>query len=189
MLGIPKYKPQYFSHAIPFLKKNKHFLLHVLDKKISNYYVQWNTEFNEWNADGPIILIIDEIQYEFTAVQLCDYSMTINKIDLSKKLDWYGAGDEMPLIWKESAFNHLNIIQGKTIRNIFLIEYNFVLENSIENEIVNEKDYNLVGIEFEFHETDNCLSLTNGLDCNDINLSRIEESIMYRRIQITQQSL
>ena len=39
--------------------------------------------------------------------------MTINTIDLSKKLDWYGADDEIPLIWKEAPFEQFNVLKGK----------------------------------------------------------------------------
>ncbi len=38
--------------------------------------------------------------------------------------------------------------------------------------------------EFEFHDTNECLSLTNGLDCNVMNLKRTEENKIYRRIQV-----
>ena len=113
MLGIPKYKPQFFSDAISFLNINKHYCESALHKTFSTYYVQWNTEFNEWNNDGLIIIVIDSIQYEFTAFQLSEYSMTINTIDLSKKLDWYGADDEIPLIWKEAPFDQFNVLKGK----------------------------------------------------------------------------
>lgn len=184
LLGIPNYSPKFFTKAHSFLEKNRDFLLHALNKKISSYYVQWNTDFDAWNEDGPIVVMIDETQYEFTAFKLEEYSITVQEIDLSKPLNWYDAGDEIPLVWRKNTFDAINPITGKTIKDIFLIEYNFYYHNSDKNEPVHDKDYDLVGIEFEFHDSSECLSLTNGLDCNAIHLRRTPENVMYRRINI-----
>jgi len=170
MLGITKYQINLFDNALLFEEANKKALLETLGCCIDRYYVQWHTDRDEFNEDGPIILIINGNQYEFTAFQL-DYSLTINKIDLSGKLDWYGSGAEMPLVWKKNAFNEINTILGKQIEEIYLLEHGFT-------------DWTLLGIEFEIKGLSNCLQLTNGLDCNNIVLKRLAEDDKNRRYKI-----
>lgn len=188
MLGVKKYRPKYFSKAHTFEKTNRESLINLLGNSITEYYVQWDTTINEWNEDGPIILNINGIQYEFTAYELSQYSLTIDKINIAEKLNWYGAGDEIRLIWRRNAFKNLNLIINKTIKNIFLVEYNFSAANSnLENnkeELVKSSDFDLIGIEFEFDEIKDCLNLSNGLDCNVMKLHQTIVNKEYRRIKI-----
>lgn len=170
MLGISKYQVNLFDDALLFEEANKKALLETLGYGIDRYYVQWHTDRDEFNEDGLIVLIINDKQYEFTAFQL-DYSLTVDQIDLSKELDWYGAGAEMPLWWKMNAFENVNSILGKQIEGIYLLEYNF-------------PNWVLFGIEVEVKGLDNCLQLTNGLDCNNVKLGRLIENDKYRRHKI-----
>ena len=171
MLGIKNYKLNIFEDTQALKKRYPILFEDLISKSVYTYYVQWHTDRNEWNTDGPIVLIIDNTQYEFTAHQL-DYSLTINTINLSEKLDWYGSGDEMPLVWKKNAFEHTNTILNKKIENIFSLEFG------------KEPHFNLVGVEFELKETNDCLSLNNGLDCNEMRIFKTTPNEQLKRIKL-----
>lgn len=192
MLGISKYKPIFFRDSILFLNSHKETLMNLIGENISEYYVQWDTSQDEWNEDGPIILIVNDNQYEFTAYQLDMFSLTINKIDLNQKLDWYGSGDEIPLIWKKDAFENLNHILGKEIQSIHLLEYS--LTSNIKNDPdkkeffnqISPLDFFLVGIEFELNKIQDCLHLSNGLDCNTLKLYTTQVDSKNRKFNIAE---
>ena len=171
MLGIEKYELNYISDFEEIKKLHKKTFTDLIGKSIDSYFVQWNLNEKDWNEDGPIILLIDGNQFEFTAFQLA-YSLTINKIDLSKKLDWYGAGNEMPLEWKKNAFENINTILNKPITKIYALEFG---EGS---------SFHLVGFEFEFMEMKEVLHISNGLDCNVMKLHKTQPDDRTKRIEI-----
>lgn len=190
MLGIKNYKPNYFTNAIAFLNAHKNKLLSIKGKRIDAYYLQWDLKEDEWNKDGPIILLIDEQQYEFTAFQLDQYSLTINQIDISNPLDWYGAGTEFPLEWRKNPMEEINKVLGKKIEEIYLLEYSMVADitnNEDKKAFFQEltaADYFLVGIEFKLAALKNCLHLSNGLDCNELKIYTTQVDIKNRRVKI-----
>ena len=118
MLGIENYALNYLHNCEEVLQFHKPIFKALIGKSIDAYFVQWELNRNEWNEDGPIIILIEGKQYEFTAYQL-DYSLTRDKIKRTDKLDWYGSGDEMPLKWKKNAFENINSILHKPINKIY----------------------------------------------------------------------
>ncbi|GAB1858416.1 hypothetical protein MHTCC0001_32530 [Flavobacteriaceae bacterium MHTCC 0001] len=101
------------------------------------------------------------------------YSFTIDKIDMSMPLDWYGSGDKMPLEWRKNAFEHINSILKKPITKIYGLEFG------------QGANFEFVGFEFEFDETKHCLHLSNGLDCNIMKFHQTIPDEMFKRIEIT----
>lgn len=103
MLGIPTYKPKLHNKAESFMNEFDKTLSKLIGKRIDRFWVMWDLYENEWLADGPVVLEIDGIRFEFTVYQIAEFSLTINSFELSDKLDWYGSGNETPLIWKENG--------------------------------------------------------------------------------------
>ena len=105
-------------------------------------------------------------------------------------MDWYGAGEEMPLIWKENAIDDINVVLNRKIEEIYL------LEHSLTADIVGDKkqkaffkrltqtDFFIVGIEFKLAGIEKCLHLSNGLDCNEMKIYTTAMDIKNRRIKI-----
>lgn len=189
MLGIKNYRLDIFNSAEELTKAHPTTFSKLIGQSVEAYFVQWHTDRDEWNEDGPIILLINGLQFEFTANKL-DYSMTINQIDLSKKLDWYGSGDEMPLAWKKNPFPELNSMLGRQIEEIFLLEYS--MTSNITDDLTKKKffeaitpqEFLLVGIEFKLLGIERCLHLSNGLDCNEMKFYTTRTDIQNKRFKI-----
>lgn len=190
MLGIKGYKPNFSTTASQFIDKHREELQKLIGERIDSYYLQWETKENEWNKDGPVILKIGLNQYEFTAFKFDEFSLTINEIDLSEKLNWYGADDEMPLIWKKNPINELNTIFNRKIEEIYLLEHSMTadIENNDEKKTffkqLTESEFFIVGIEFKLSGIKSHLQLSNGLDCNTIKIETSQIDRKNRRTRI-----
>ena len=189
MLGIPTYKPKFHTSAESFKIEFDKILSELIGKNIDRFWVMWETKENEWQADGPIILEIDGKRFEFTVYQLDEFSLTINSFELTEKLDWYGMGDEMPLIWKENGNTELTKNLNKQIIGINILTYNFVSE-FVESGKKDETGDMLTGIEFilkKESETDseNFFSIYNALDQNGLEKIEIQQDNQIKRIEIT----
>lgn len=173
MLGISGYKLNYIDKLEDFRNTSESkSLKEIIGKSIESYFVQWNSlSDKDWNEDGPIILNIANNQIEFTAYQL-EYSLTFNTINLNNELNWYGAGDEMPLIWKRDPFDEINSILYRRITKVFILEYAL------------NPNFGIVGFELEFSGIDTCLHLSNGLDCNVIKFHKTQVDERNRRTEL-----
>ena len=190
MLGIKGYKPNFSTNASEFIGKHKTDLRHLIGKQINCYYLQWETNENTWNEDGVIILEIDKVQYEFTAFKLDEFSLTISEINLSEKLDWYGAENEMPLIWKKNPIEEINVCLNKAIEEIYILEHSMTLGTEGDSEKkeffkqLTKSEFFIIGVEFKLEGVENCLQLSNGLDCNVIKIETTKVDNKNRRIKI-----
>ncbi len=171
MLGIKKYKLNLIGTVESGQKVFEKYFYDLIGQAINSYFVQWNLNENEWNDDAPIILLIGGKQIELTSYQL-DFSLTVDRINLTNKLNWYGEGNNLPLEWVKNPFQEINKILYKPIDKIFGIEFG------------EDENFNLVGFEFEFKGIKDCLCITNGLDCNIIKLHRSTTNKNNKRIQI-----
>ena len=189
MLGIPTYKPKFHNSAESFKIEFDKTLSELIGKNIDRFWLMWETKENEWQTDGPIILEIDGDRFEFTAYQLDEFSLTINSFELTEKLDWYGMGSEMPLIWKENGNSELTKNLGKPIVGINILTYNFVSKFA-ESGKKHETGDMLTGIEFILEkesesDNDNFFSIYNGLDQNALSTTEIQQENQIKRIKIT----
>lgn len=187
MLGITTYKPNFFDDANLFLNTHKDKFEKLIGKPISRFWVMWDEKENERNPYGPVILEIDNDNYEFCAYRLDDFSFTLNTIDLTEKLDWYGMGDEMPLSWKENGQQDLQESLNRSIAAINILIYNF---NStyVETGEPHETGFMMHGIEFEMENKSGkttYFSIFNALDQNGLSSQRIEQEDQIQRIKIT----
>ena len=118
MLGILNYEPNFFDDTEIFVKVLYDKLIGTIGLTLEDYWLMWDINENEWYNDGPVILKIGGAQFEFTTYNLDNFSLTFDKIDLTSKLDWYGIGDELPLIWKNRSNESVNNLLGRTILDI-----------------------------------------------------------------------
>jgi len=175
MLGISTFKPNFHTSVESFKNEFDKTLSEVIGKKIERFWIMWDVKENEWLADGPVILEIGGDRFEFTVYQIAEFSLTINSFELSDKLDWYGSGDEMPLIWKLNGKTELVKNLNKPIIGINILTY------TMETEL-------LTGIEFVFKkesDNENFFSIYNGLDQNAIEKIRIQYDDKINRTKIT----
>ena len=189
MLGISSYKPKFHTTSESFIKEHSKQLLNLIGKKINRFWLMWDEKENEWMADAPIILEIENQRYEFTVYQLDEFSLTINSFELDEKLDWYGMGKEMPLFWKENGNRELIKNLKKPIIDIRLLTFNFISE-FVESGEKHETGNMLTGIEFVFEkenklDTENYFSIYNALDQNGIEKIEIKQDDQIKRISIT----
>ena len=157
MLGIPGFHPKFFDDAQKFKQQHQDTLSNILGYPIQSYYVQWETDDDCWNADAPIILIIKAQQYEFCAFKGNEFHLSVNQIDRSLPLDWYGSNDEFPLIWKKNPFEEVNRLLDKKIEAIQIVEWQGLL----------------VGLQFFLATNPLPLCLLNALDENGIYIDQL----------------
>ena len=189
MLGISKYKPKFHTTAESFKTEFNQTLSELFGKKIEKFWVMWNTKENEWLTDGPIVLKIDGKRFEFTAYQMDKFSLTINSFELTDKLDWYGMGTVMPLIWKGNGNSDLTKNLNKVITGINILTYNFLSESLETDEKYETRDM-LTGIEFILEkesesDKENFFTIFNNLDQNGIDKTEINLQNQIKRIKIT----
>jgi|GEM_PF-1828180 len=189
MLGISTYNPKFYTKAENFKSEFVKILSELIGKTIERFWIMWDTKNNEWLADGPIVIEINGKQFEFTAYQLDEFSLTINSFELTDKLDWYGMGKEMPLVWKENGKSELTKNLKKPIIGINILTYNFVSE-FVESGKRHETGDMLTGIEFVLEkesesDNENFFSIFNNLDQNGIDKVEINYENQIKRIKIT----
>ena len=189
MLGISKYNPKFHTTAESFKSEFNQILSELIGKRIERFWVMWETKESEWLTDGPIVLEIDGKRFEFTAYKMDEFSLTINSFELTDKLDWYGMGTEMPLIWKENGKSELTKNLNKFITGINILTYNFLSE-SVETGEKYETGDMLTGIEFVLEkesesDKENFFTIFNNLDQNGIDKTEINHENQIKRIKIT----
>jgi hypothetical protein len=185
MPGIQKYKPNFFQEAGAFNKVHGNTLSALIGKSIDDYWLMWKTKEDEWLSDGPVILKINNRQFEFTVYQLSDFSLTIDQIDLDQQPDWYGAGDEIPLTWKSHSSSDIDKILGLPIREINLLTFRLVATGIDGNK--HESDFMLTGIQFDFNDRGQkrYLQIFNEVDQNGLSSKPYEEDYQRKKIGVT----
>lgn len=196
MLGIPNYKPQYLINPETFYENFHTQLTRLIGKTIDRFWIMWDDRRNEWHPDGPIIIEIEGINFEFSANECVEFSLTINDINLKEKLDWYDMGDELPLSWKENGNPELIKSLSRPIKEINILTYN--PSSEINNYNVDSDQVHMLygdgfvmhGIEFvlqkeNHNDIKNFFSIYNVLDENGIENKEISGYEGIQKIQIT----
>ncbi len=186
MLGILDYEPELFDTTETFINSFYDKLIKTIGSTLEDYWLIWKIRDNEWLSDGPVILKINNTQFEFTAFQL-QFGLTIDKIDLTNKLDWYGSGDELPLIWNNKSNKGIDNLLGRKILDVNIITHKLVID-LINGKRV-ESEFMLHGIEFTFEKKDildknNYLQIFNALDENGIETFELEKGDQLQKVNI-----
>ena len=96
----------------------------------------------------------------------------------------------MPLKWEKNPFEEINICLNRRIEEIYILEHSMISDINDDNEKKNffrqltNTDYFIVGIEFKLEGVNNCLQISNGLDCNLIKIETSRKDSRYRKIKI-----
>jgi hypothetical protein len=188
MLGILDYEPALFDTVETFINSHYDKLVKIIGLTLDDYWLMWDTRDNEWFSDGPVILKIDNTQFEFTAFQL-QFGLTIDKIDLTNKLDWYGAGDELPLIWNNKSNKDIDSLLDRKILDINIITHKLMIDSINGKRVDVESEFMLHGIEFTFEKKDifdknNYLQIFNALDENGLETLELEKSDQLQKVNI-----
>lgn len=200
MLGIPDFEPNFFNRTDTFIKVFHDQLAKTIGLTLEDYWLMWHTVEDDWYNDGPVVFKIANRQFEFTAYKLDEFSLTFDQIDLNKKLDWYGAGDDIPLVWKNKGNADINKLIGRKITDINIIAYNFistVVDDKVNPENIGQIDetgFMLNGIEFEFEkngrfDNNNFLQIFNALDANGITTKEQKGDKQYQKISILKKTI
>jgi hypothetical protein len=173
MFGIANYNPHFYSETQNIINDLGPRLTKLIGKNITDVWVVWDNKADEWFEDCPVILNIEEMQLEICTSELDKLSITFNEIDMSKKLDWYGA-DDLMLQWKKNELSEQILVKNKRINNIQLIECKYTTQKVINKRfpvVVGKRNcfWTLNGISFELEG--GYFSIFNGLDVNKISIT------------------
>lgn len=122
MLGVKDYNPKYYNN-IEDIRKN-HFpkLRKLIGKSISEVWAVYDCDEDElWN-DCPIVLKVEDCQFEMSVFKDNEIAITWNDINLLEELDWYGC-KEVKLEWKKNTIKEIRNQFGKPIQDIEIMEY------------------------------------------------------------------
>lgn len=172
MLGIPNYDPRFYSDTQEIVNELGKELIRFIGKSISCVWIVWNGKTNEVFKSCPVILIIEGNQLEICCYEIDQISITINKIDMSQKLDWYGA-DDLTLYWKRDSILEQAFVRKRIVKNIELIECEYTTQKVLNRRVpllIEKQNCNwlLNGVGFELE--DGYFSVYNGLDENEISV-------------------
>jgi hypothetical protein len=183
-----------FTDLADFYEANLPVLTGLLQKTVTDYWMlsdaQGQCRFNH----VPIILIIDNTQFEFTAIEQKGYSVTINCIDLTSKHDWYALGRKIPLEWKRNYYQDINRLLGHQIVqvNVLGFSFNFNAEageyEAGDIKALARAGYHPYGIELEVGlpmQSTSYLCIFNALGKNSLIAHRLVRNKQLIRIPIT----
>ncbi|MEH7074268.1 hypothetical protein [Neobacillus drentensis] len=155
MFGIKNYHPEFYSDLSHLIDEHKTRLQGLKGKIIEEVWVAWEQNQDEWFNDLPVILRFDDCQLELCAFKTDQYAITFDQIDLSEVIDYYGT--DFLLSWEKNKLKELNQCIKKRIVKVELIEW------------IGQ----LMGMGFQLEE--GYFSVCNGLDENEIGITRNEE--------------
>ncbi len=170
MLGIESYNPKFYTETGDIFTELNEAFGKLIGKVISEVWVAYDINENEWFKDCPVVLKIDDMQVEICAYKMDELAITLNSINMSEKLNWYDMED-FELEWRMNVFPDLLTILNKKICDIEIIEYNLIAEIIYNKDIEQSKKASawlLNGIGFKLE--DGYCAVFNGLDENNISI-------------------
>ncbi|MBK9069428.1 MAG: hypothetical protein IPL79_00230 [Myxococcales bacterium] len=182
MYGVPNFEPNFFRDPHTLIEVLGAELNGLIGKTFEDYWVMWDLREDVHYTDGPVVLKIGGEPYEFVARDLDKFSITRARVDLLSPLDWYGAGDELPLAWRTQTETAINQLIGRTVSGIDILLYALTTDLIFAKESPSELAQShtsaqmLHGLELAF-ETDadragpNYLQIWNALDATGISSS------------------
>lgn len=121
MFGITNYKPTFYSSIDLFLAEQGLVLEKMIGEKITAIWTVHNTKTNEHWVDCPIVIQLNDNQFEFNALYDNSITITWNSIDLSKEINWFNSSD-LTLEWRMNKGQQSKNIIGQKINDIQVLE-------------------------------------------------------------------
>jgi len=174
---------EYINNLEEFLLQKRDILKSFIGRRLTESWVIWDCEDNEWFTDGPIVLNFENKHLTFCANKFEELAVDENSFDFNKKptVGWA----DFDLEWRKNCLSVLNSQLGEKLIKIYATEFAFrgtVLENKQNPKIVGEEiiDWYLSGLDFEFPT--NSVSLYNALDQNGVSMYQgLSEDCVFRR--------
>ena len=112
-----------WAPAADQLNLHREELLSLRGHRIIDSWLVWNLEHDEWFADLPVVLVLDDRrQLEVSWEKLDDLSISWNTIDVSvTPTAWV----TWPLTWRSQGHESLRIVTGRTIMSVASTEHRF----------------------------------------------------------------
>lgn len=161
--GIHNYQPHWNTSATELLSL-------LLKVPLAGLQVQaisslWDSERDRWLNDAPVVISTQKHQLEFCATRLCDFSFSLNSIDLSVPVYWceYEDYETKPLHWVRQRNTEFKDLVGKFITGIEIVESHVGRDMQ---DFLDLEEWILSGIALQFK--DERLEILNGLDCNTL---------------------
>jgi hypothetical protein len=159
-LGIPNYEGKFVYENDEVLLLYNKFASEVIGKTIDCSWIAFLRSDGKWLEGLPIILQIDNKNYEICWMKFSDISITQNSINVNQPFNWMDSEDEELLCdWKKDDLPSLQNAIGQSIKSIKVLE---ARHSFGENHIWLPN-----GIEFILEN--GYLSIFNNLDQNGIS--------------------
>lgn len=178
MFGIQNYEPPFYTSLEDLLSNQGDQLRNLVGKQFLGSWLVWNTYFNSWWTEWPIILIIDQSQLELCTKDMDKLAVTWNTIDVSQPLFEGGSDVSNYLKWRPDAIHELAFVKGRRIQCVQVVEYKHkaeILLDKINPSSVGQTiDFGwlLHGIEFKLDS--GYLTISNNLSGHGIDLSSLK---------------
>lgn len=166
------YLPYYLNSVQAVLETHSSALSSLLGKSLTDSWVVWEQNEDEWFNDAPVVLNFEGVHLELNFFKLDELSITFDTLDLHQKPDWYGLTN-FDLIWRKDVLKELVDVKGFYLERMTVTEYLFeteVMENRTYPELVGQKNaaWLLSGLSFWFGDS-KFVTVHNGLDENAVS--------------------
>ena len=104
------------------IDRHREGLLSCVGHQIVDSWLVWNLANDEWFADLPVVLMLDDgRQLEVCWWKLDELSITWNSVDVNHAPTAWSGG--RPLIWRSQAHHALEAVNGGTISGLASTEH------------------------------------------------------------------
>lgn len=159
-LGIQSYHPTEYRELSLFYDYASSVFSNTKNKRIDGYKAVFNQE-GDFCEDCPLIIQIDDINYEISTFQDEHISLTTNVIDLKEEIVWL---EKDKWTWENSGLTILDKLIGHKINSISIIALDY-----------GDIGKAIHGILFSCTNNDNSFELLIRTNYDKITLLSIEE--------------
>ncbi|MFM9373715.1 hypothetical protein [Streptomyces sp. Da 82-17] len=117
--GIDGYRPSWSHGRDEVLRQHADRLRNLAGRPLTNAWLVWDVEDDEWFPDCPVVLDFAGERVEINHHKFDDLSLTWNTIDLDRPVDWPG----FELAWRPEPLPELRPLRGRTLDRVELLEW------------------------------------------------------------------
>lgn len=164
-------RPQFLESSTAVIDTYGNSLGGIIGDKLTDAWVAWDLEHNEWFNDEPVVFNFGDRQLEACFNQLSQFAITWDTVDVNQPPNWMDCFDGMPLQWRRNGHETLANAIGETLESIAVVDRMFrttVLDNKNHPKQIRESSefWMLYALEFEFNTC--TVVLYNALDENGL---------------------
>jgi hypothetical protein len=155
------YSPKIYSNVPNIIQDHKNCLKQLKGKKITDIWIAWDKDNNEWFNDCPVVISFEDCQLELCAYKSDEYKISFNEIPIFQPIDWYGTN--FNLEWVKNKLPFQASLTNKRVKHMEIIEvYNGEAGVSLS----------LHGVGFQLE--DSYFAVCNGLDENMLITEKLD---------------